>query len=49
MDITVTFAPDHSSDHFSDFAHIELFGQVGSLFCRGEILPAAIKTYEEMT
>ena len=26
--MTVTFAPDHVSDHYSDGVHIELFGEV---------------------
>lgn len=28
-EITVTFAPDHGSDHFSDGVRLELFNQVG--------------------
>ena len=28
QEVTVTFAPDHVSDHFSDGVHIELFGEV---------------------
>ena len=28
QEVMVTFAPDHPSDHFSDAARIELFGQV---------------------
>ena len=30
QEVTVTFAPDHISDHFSDGVHIELFGEVGT-------------------
>ena len=30
-EILVTFAPDHPSDLYSDFMHIELFGQVSSV------------------
>ena len=26
-EVTLTFAPDHASDHFSDGVRIELFGQ----------------------
>lgn len=28
IDLTVTFAPDHPSDHYSDGVRIELFGKV---------------------
>ena len=28
VEITVTFAPDHASDHYSDGVKIELFGKV---------------------
>ena len=28
QEVTVSFAPDHISDHFSDGVHIELFGEV---------------------
>ena len=28
VEITVTFAPDHASDHYSDGVKVELFGKV---------------------
>lgn len=28
QEVTVTFAPDHPSDHYADFVKIELFGKV---------------------
>lgn len=29
-EITLTFAPDHPSDHYSDGIRVELFGQVSN-------------------
>ena len=34
-EITVTFAPDHPSDRYSDGVRIELFGQVGTHWSQG--------------
>lgn len=32
IDLTVTFAPDHPSDQYSDGVRIELFGKVARIF-----------------